>query len=153
MVVPSSIFLMRPASVPAQSMHRLPAVELNPYTGWLKTLNASTRNWALTRSVTGKFFITAKFAPKNPGPVNLLRATAPKVPGCGRWKGPAVAPGLASVALGVKNTTWCLTGSSDPADGLNDPTKFGRQGPVSLSAPHWLYLGVQGTPLLQMSVQ
>ena len=63
-----------------------------PRFAWLRALNNSARNWALTRSVITKvLFIDASML-KKCGPKKELRATLPNVPGAGRLHGPRVQP-------------------------------------------------------------
>src|SRR5215468_2849870 len=59
--------------------------------------------------------------------------------------------GYANDATGVKNVRVCLILSSEPTPTPNFPLAlFGRHGPVSVTLPHSLMLGVQGKPLLQL---
>ena len=66
-----------------QSTQRLPWLELKANTGWLKTLYASNRNCALSRSVILKFFDSERSEKNALGPTNVLCPALPIVPQAG----------------------------------------------------------------------
>src|SRR5438128_3099018 len=149
MVVSASMPVILPL-LPPQSIHLPPPSLLSkPSTGWLKTLKASMRNWAVTRSVTRKFFSTDRSEVNSRGPWNELRPMLPMFPHAGRANpgpdGGATAqksvpvgwPVMVSAPdIGVKYTTSWLTASNEPAPTLNEPFLLGRHGPASATWPH-----------------
>jgi len=80
----ASMLSILPASgFEKQSIQVLPWLELKANTGWLKTLKASKRNSAFTRSVILNFFAIERSEKNARGPVNVLCPASPNVPQAG----------------------------------------------------------------------
>src|SRR5436309_1875996 len=124
----ASMSVILPASLVAeQSMQWLPWLELKPSTGWLNTLKASTRNCALTRSVTLKFFMSDISEVNERGPHREFRPAPPRCPTPGSVNAPPSGWGMKYVRQ------WLYTSRSlAPTWKFPVPTS-GRQTPTSSS--------------------
>src|SRR5262249_52161451 len=148
-ILPASEMILPFISLARQSIQWLPWEELKPRTGWLKTLNASTRNWPFTFSFILKFFNSERSERNSLGPENVFLPTLPNWPRVGRLKGPLEEPGVAKGPDGVKKKRPSAV-LVTPV--LKLPEKLGRHGPVSRSAPHSPYETVNGRPLPQVVI-
>ena len=112
---------------------------------WLKTLNASKRNCAPTRSVMAKFLNSDISELKKLGPVKALRPL-PNCASCGRWNGPEVSPLSGMGATGVKKGTLGLSraaGIEVPDASLETPD---QEGPANAHVLVGVALIVAGAP-------
>src|SRR5438067_2038611 len=104
-------------------------------TGWLKMLLASMRNYALKRSLIGKFFATDRFDVNRCGPRNESNPMLPIVPAAGR-ENPPPDPPTPIVGIGANQVRNPFESLLTPS--ANEPdARFGRHTPTSSS---WLQL-------------